>query len=169
MDHFGRLLKQANNNMMRHFDQFARQYDLTGNQMAVIDFITNHADQEVFQRDIEHEFEIQRSTTTVLLQRMEKKGLIERHTSSKDARQKAVVLTDKALSIASACQSYLRKEEEEFAQQFSAKEREVFLKILQHYRNYLGGTNTYVRRKNLHQGPVCHLCDRNPFILWSSW
>ena len=102
MDHFGRLLKQANNNMMRHFDQFARQYDLTGNQMAVIDFITNHADQEVFQRDIEHEFEI---------------------------------LTDKALNIASACQSYLRKEEEEFAQQFSAKEREVFLKILQHYRN----------------------------------
>ena len=130
MDHFGRLLKQANNNMMRHFDRFARQYDLTGNQMAVIDFITNHADQEVFQRDIEHEFEIQRSTTTVLLQRMEKKGLIERHTPSKDARQKAVVLTDKALGIAS-----LRKEEEEFAQQFSAKEREVFLKILQHYRN----------------------------------
>ena len=74
MDHFGRLLKQANNNMMRHFDQFARQYDLTGNQMAVIDFITNHADQEVFQRDIEYEFEIQRSTTTVLLQRMEKQG-----------------------------------------------------------------------------------------------
>ena len=87
MDHFGRLLKQSNNNMMRHFDQFARQYDLTGNQMAVIDFITNHVAQEVFQRDIEHEFEIQRSTTTVLLQRMEKKGLIERHTSSKDARQ----------------------------------------------------------------------------------
>ena len=120
---------------MRHFDQFARQYDLTGNQMAIIDFITNHANHEVFQRDIEHEFEIQRSTTTVLLQRMEKKGLIERHTSSKDARQKAVVLTDKAVKIASACQSHLRKEEEEFAQQFSAKEREVFLKILQHYRN----------------------------------
>ena len=97
MDHFGRLLKQANNNMMRHFDQFARQYDLTGNQMAIIDFITNHTNHEVFQRDIEHEFEIQRSTTTVLLQRMEKKGLIERHTSSKDDRQKAVVLTDKAL------------------------------------------------------------------------
>ena len=135
MDHFGRLLKQANNNMMRHFDQFARQYDLTGNQMAIIDFITNHANHEVFQRDIEHEFEIQRSTTTVLLQRMEKKGLIERHTSAKDSRQKAVVLTDKAVKIASACQFYLRKEEEEFAQQFSSEEREVFLKILQHYRN----------------------------------
>ena len=136
MDHFGRLLKQANNNMMRHFDQFARQYDLTGNQMSIIDFITNHADQEIFQRDIEREFEIQRSTTTVLLQRMEKKGLIQRHTSSKDARQKAVVLTDKALSIASACQSYLRKEEEEFVQLFSAEERDIFFKILQYYRNF---------------------------------
>ena len=88
MDHFGGLLKQANNNMLRHLDQFAKQYDLTGNQMAIIDFITNYANHEVFQRDIEHEFEIQRSTTTVLLQRMEKKGLIERYTSSKDARQK---------------------------------------------------------------------------------
>ncbi|WP_455446003.1 MarR family winged helix-turn-helix transcriptional regulator [Streptococcus salivarius] len=136
MDHFGRLLKQANNNMMRHFDQFAKQYDLTGNQMSIIDFITNHADQEIFQRDIEREFEIQRSTTTVLLQRMEKKGLIQRHTSSKDARQKAVVLTDKALSIASACQSYLRKEEEEFVQLFSAEERDIFFKILQYYRNF---------------------------------
>lgn len=136
MDHFGRLLKQANNNMMRHFDQFAKQYDLTGNQMSIIDFITNHADQEIFQRDIEREFEIQRSTTTVLLQRMEKKGLIKRHTSSKDARQKAVVLTDKALSIASACQSYLRKEEEEFVQLFSAEERDIFFKILQYYRNF---------------------------------
>jgi len=135
LDHFGRLLKQANNNMMRHFDQFAKQFSLTGNQMAVIDFIMNHEKQEIFQRDIEHEFNIQRSTTTVLLQRMEKKGLIERHTSSKDARQKAVVLTDKAVKIASACQAYLRAEEEEFAQQFSAEEREIFLKILQHYRN----------------------------------
>ena len=135
MDHFGRLLKQANNNMMRHFDQFAKQFGLTGNQMAVIDFIMNHEEEEISQRDIEHEFNIQRSTTTVLLQRMEKKGLIDRHTSSKDARQKAVALTDKAVKISSACQTYLQAEEEELAQQFSAEEREIFLKILQHYRN----------------------------------
>ena len=125
MDHFGGLLKQANNNMLRHLDQFAKQYDLTGNQMAIIDFITNHANHEVFQRDIEHEFDIQRSITTVLLQRMEKKGLIERFTSLKDARQKAVALTDKAVKIVSACQAYLRAEEEEFVQQFSAKERNL--------------------------------------------
>ena len=43
--------------------------------MAIVDSITNHAKHEVFQGDIEHKFDIQRSTTTVLLQRMEKKAL----------------------------------------------------------------------------------------------
>ena len=128
MDHFGGLLKQANNNMLRHLDQFAQQYDLTGNQMAIIDFITNYANHEVFQRDIEHEFEIQRSTTTVLLQRMEKKGLIERYTSSKDARQKAVVLTDKAVKIAYACQSYLRKKRKSLSSNFQLKRGRSFSK-----------------------------------------
>lgn len=135
MDHFARLLKQANNNLMRHFDQFAKQFDLTGNQMAIIDFITNHENEEIFQRDIEQEFEIQRSTTTVLLQRMEKKGLIERQISATDARQKSVKLTEKAVSFASACQDYLRKEEEEFSQQFLAEERRIFRTILEHYKN----------------------------------
>ena len=135
MDHFARLLKQANNNLMRHFDQFAKQFDLTGNQMAIIDFITNHENEEIFQRDIEQEFEIQRSTTTVLLQRMEKKGLIERQISATDARQKSVKLTEKAVSFASACQDYLRKEEEEFSQQFLAEDRRIFRTILVHYKN----------------------------------
>ena len=121
MDHFGGLLKQANNNMLRHLDQFAKQYDLTGNQMAIIDFITNHAKYEVFQRDIEHEFDIQRSITTVLLQRMEKKGLIERFTSLK-------------LRLFLPVKPILGQKRKSLSSNFQPK-REIFLKILQHYRN----------------------------------
>ena len=135
MEPFGRYLKQANNNLIRQFDKFAKQYDLTGNQMAIIDFLSNHTEKEQFQRDIEQEFEIQRSTTTILLQRMEKKGLIERHTSAKDARQKSVVLTAKARSIASACHAYLLEEEEDFIQRFTDEERAHFFKIIHYYRN----------------------------------
>lgn len=135
MEPFGRYLKQANNNLIRQFDKFAKQYDLTGNQMAIIDFLSNHPEKEQFQRDIEQEFEIQRSTTTILLQRMEKKGLIERHTSAKDARQKSVVLTAKARSIASACHAYLLEEEEDFIQRFTDEERAHFFKIIHYYRN----------------------------------
>lgn len=126
MDHFGRLLKQANNNMMRHFDQFARQYDLTGNQMAVIDFITNHADQEVFQRDIEHEFEIQRFDNDSALTANGEKGLIERHTSSKDARQKAVVLTDKALTSLLPVNLIFEKRKKSLPSNFQLKREKSF-------------------------------------------
>lgn len=42
--------------------------------MSIIDFISYGLKEEYFQQDIEKEFNIQRSTTTVLLQRMEKKS-----------------------------------------------------------------------------------------------
>ncbi|MFR4963450.1 MAG: MarR family transcriptional regulator [Streptococcus sp.] len=49
--------------------------------MAVIDFIMNHDEsRNLSDGTLSMNSNIQRSTTTVLLQRMEKKGLIERHT-----------------------------------------------------------------------------------------
>ena len=91
----GRLVKKASNQLGREFDQFAKPFDLTGMQMSIIDFISYGLKEEYFQQDIEKEFNIQRSTTTVLLQRMEKKELIYRQVSQKDARQKSVHLTQK--------------------------------------------------------------------------
>ncbi|WP_294423021.1 MarR family winged helix-turn-helix transcriptional regulator, partial [uncultured Streptococcus sp.] len=85
----GRLVKKASNQLGREFDQFAKPFDLTGMQMSIIDFISYGLKEEYFQQDIEKEFNIQRSTTTVLLQRMEKKELIYRQVSQKDARQKS--------------------------------------------------------------------------------
>ena len=69
----GRLVKKASNQLGREFDQFAKPFDLTGMQMSIIDFISYGLKEEYFQQDIEKEFNIQRSTTTVLLQRIYKK------------------------------------------------------------------------------------------------
>ena len=102
----GRMVKIASNQLSREFDKFAKPYDLTGTQMSIIDFLSHDWKEEYFQQDIEKEFNIQRSTTTVLLQRMEKKGLIYRQSSKKDARKKSVHLTEKALALADACQDY---------------------------------------------------------------
>jgi hypothetical protein len=67
------LLKIATNHITKNFDNFAKNYDMTWMQMSVIDYLSRNSEKEIFQRDIENEFFIQRSTTTVLLQRMEKK------------------------------------------------------------------------------------------------
>ena len=105
----GRLVKKASNQLGREFDQFAKPFDLTGMQMSIIDFLSQGVKEEYFQQDIEKEFNIQRSTTTVLLQRMEKKVLIYRQVSQQDARQKSVYLTEKAQGLVEECHSYFRK------------------------------------------------------------
>ena len=135
----GRLVKKASNQLGRQFDQFAKAYDLTGMQMAIIDFLSYAEDKEYWQRDIEREFNIQRSTTTVLLQRMEKKQLIYRQVSQADARQKSVHLTFKAESLAKECQNYFQQADNRLEQLFSTQEIDACMEIL-HY--YMSGQTT---------------------------
>lgn len=129
----GRLVKKASNQLGREFDQFAKPFDLTGMQMSIIDFISYGLKEEYFQQDIEKEFNIQRSTTTVLLQRMEKKELIYRQVSQKDARQKSVHLTQKAQDLVAECHSYFQLQEKELEERFSEDEIAIFEKILDYY------------------------------------
>ena len=129
----GRMVKIASNQLSREFDKFAKPYDLTGTQMSIIDFISYGLKEEYFQQDIEKEFNIQRSTTTVLLQRMEKKELIYRQVSQKDARQKSVHLTQKAQDLVAECRSYFQLQEKELEERFSEDEIAIFEKILDYY------------------------------------
>lgn len=106
-ENIGRQLKIASTQLTKQFDKFAIQYDLTSMQMSVIDFLTLFKDQEMFQKDIEHEFNIRRSTASTLLKRMEDKGLIRRVESNKDARQKQVILTDLSVQYEDDIQKFM--------------------------------------------------------------
>ncbi|CAI2660628.1 winged helix-turn-helix transcriptional regulator [Lactobacillus sp. B3795] len=106
-ENIGRQLKIASTQLTKQFDKFAIQYDLTSMQMSVIDFLTLFYDQEMFQKDIEHEFNIRRSTASTLLKRMEDKGLVRRVESNKDARQKQVILTDLAVQYEDDIQKFM--------------------------------------------------------------
>ncbi|ALJ31282.1 hypothetical protein AKUA1202_14960 [Apilactobacillus kunkeei] len=106
-ENIGRQLKIASTQLTKQFDKFAIQYDLTSMQMSVIDFLTLFYDQEIFQKDIEHEFNIRRSTASTLLKRMEDKGLVRRVESNKDARQKQVILTDLAVQYEDDIQKFM--------------------------------------------------------------
>ena len=66
-------------NLVKRFisnDSMLKQYDgLTGVRLAVIGFIgENSIKKDIFQKDIENEFEIRRSTATCLLKQLEKDG-----------------------------------------------------------------------------------------------
>ncbi|WP_119327186.1 MarR family transcriptional regulator [Companilactobacillus musae] len=124
------LLKIAANRLSKKFDAFAKEFDTTWMQMSVIDFVSRRKDTETFQRDIEIEFFIQRSTATVLLQRMEKKNLLYRQSSKTDARQKSVYLTDKALALEERINDYMQHQQELLSENFSPEEITQFEKML---------------------------------------
>ena len=65
----------------------------------IIGYLYKNQDRDVYQKDLETEFQITRSTVTSILKLMEKKGYIERVSVEKDARLKKLVLTEKAKKI----------------------------------------------------------------------
>lgn len=97
----GLRLKSINNMIRRRLNTEFAEFgtgELTGMQGPVIGYIYRKSrDQDVFQRDMEKEFNIRRSTATVMLQTLEQKGFIVREPVDYDARLKKIVLTEKAV------------------------------------------------------------------------
>lgn len=93
-------IKSLNNEIKRHFDRSAikrNEANLTGMQFAFLGYISEKSESEdVYQRDIEEEFNIRRSTASGMLQLLEREGYIQRLSVPNDARLKKIILTDKA-------------------------------------------------------------------------
>ena len=94
-------LKRINNGIKRKIDSdpiFIEQNKTTGSRGYVLGFIQRKAKlgEAVYERDIEKEFGIRRSTATQMLNSMEQNGLIVREISFEDKRLKKIVLTPKA-------------------------------------------------------------------------
>ncbi|MFC6180222.1 MarR family winged helix-turn-helix transcriptional regulator [Lactiplantibacillus daowaiensis] len=97
----GIAIKKANNALARDSDHFAKQLGLTGMQISTINFIADHeTTQDVFQRDLEQEFNIRKATASSLVTAMVTKGLLIRVAATNDARYKRLLLTPQARQLA---------------------------------------------------------------------
>ena len=96
----GLEIKVISNLVKRRIDKNAAAIEIaemTGMQMWFLHYlIINTPKRQVYQREIEKEFGVRRSTATVILQQLEGKGLIERLPVETDARLKSIILTDTA-------------------------------------------------------------------------
>ena len=93
-------LRRVDNLIFRKINQFARANGVeqaTPMHGWIIEYLYRHRDEPVFQRDIEREFSITRSTVTNILQLMERKGYIRRQSVPQDARLKQLVLTEEGV------------------------------------------------------------------------
>ncbi|WP_461213294.1 MarR family winged helix-turn-helix transcriptional regulator [Lacticaseibacillus sp. GG6-2] len=137
MANYGKLLKKATNQMNKAMDAYAKQFDITGMQMSFIDYLGEHPG--ALQRDLEAEFNIQRSTATVALQRMEARGLVVRRPAATDARQKTVALTTKAQALNQQVTDYIAKQQAAMNTTFSEEECATFVDMLNYFITLNGG------------------------------
>ncbi|WP_225046918.1 MarR family winged helix-turn-helix transcriptional regulator [Lacticaseibacillus kribbianus] len=141
MPEYGKLLKHAANQMARGMDAYARQFGLTGVQMSIIDYLADHPD--ALQRDIEGEFNIQRSSATLLLQRMERAGLVERRQAASDGRQKTVALTAKAQELQHGVSAYISAQQAAMTEAFTPEELALFVTMLTQFTQITGSDITH--------------------------
>ena len=145
----GNLIHRAmQNNKDNTFSKKRTQQNTTHLQMCVLGFLHENAKKEVFQRDIEKEFCIRRSTATEILNNLEKQNLITRESVQQDARLKKLLLTTKAKKIASEIENKTAKFEENILSGISTQEIDVLKQILHKIQENLNNLtiNTDLKR-----------------------
>lgn len=96
----------------------------------IISYLCENEDKNIFQMDIEREFDLSRSTVSTILKELEKEELIERKSVIIDARLKKVVPTQKAKMINEACSKEIAHFFYDLASNLSDDEFCTFVKVL---------------------------------------
>ena len=97
----------------------------------ILKYLYDHRDQEVYQRDIEKQFSIGRSTVTTIIQLMEKRDLVCRQSVEHDARLKRVMLTEKGFKHHDLVEENIYAIHQNVMSGISDEEKKVFLDIVQ--------------------------------------
>lgn len=133
-DPIGHRLKTVNNLMKRSMDKFFGHKPDRATLMHtwIIGFLQDREDQgkDTFQKDIEIEFSINRSTTSEMLKLMCKKGMIERIPVSHDARLKKIVLTDQSREFNHQMDNQMRMMHERLVEGLSQEEIDTFIVLI---------------------------------------
>ena len=132
-------LRRVNNLIFRKIGQIARTNGVeavTPMHGWIMEYLYRHSETPVFQRDIEREFSITRSTVTNILQLMERKGYITRQSVEQDARLKQLVLTEKGRQFHEDTMRAFHQTDEYVAGLLTEEENTELLRLLN--KLYLG-------------------------------
>ena len=127
----GRLVNILSNQLKRRFLVPDDGNELTMLQRHMLHFIiVGSMHQDIFQKDVEAEFQIRKSTATGSLQLLEKKGFIRRESVERDGRLKRVLPTDKALAMRDRVMQSLRSAEKQMLQGIDKEDLDVCIQVL---------------------------------------
>lgn len=132
-DPVGHRIKTLNNLLQRTMDRyFGHKPDRTTMmQHWIIGFLHEREEQglDTFQKDIEKEFSINRSTTSEMLTLMCKKGMIQRIPVSYDGRLKKIILTSQSREFHENLEIQFKKVHNILVQTLTDEEVNEFIRI----------------------------------------
>jgi Transcriptional regulators len=127
-------VKRLSNNIKRLLDNYpikSGDIYLTGMQCGFIRYIGEQSlERDVFQKDIEVEFNIRRSTATGILQLMERNDLLKREVVPSDGRLKRIVLTPRGMDTKKEVYKKIVNIEARVRKDLTEEEVETFHKIV---------------------------------------
>lgn len=109
----------------------------TISQMRIIEYILEHKNENVYQKDLEEVLGSTRATVSSILHTMEKNNLILRETNSCDTRTKKVVLTSNTLEAFQSRKRDFDLLSSKMTEGISDEELKMFLKIAEKMKNNL--------------------------------
>ena len=139
----GIRLRKLNNAIRRYLDhnsEIMRELDnLTCSNKWIIGYLFDAEEEgrDVFQRDLEQNFGITRSTVSKVLSLLEKKELIKRESVSHDARLRKLVLTEKSCELGTEMRREAEEMERRLRSGFSPEEIALMCSFIQRMQDNL--------------------------------
>lgn len=135
-------IKEFEKRMLRYFIQNSKVclpfgHFPTPTQIEILDYLVEHDNENVCQKDLEKVLHLRRATVSGVLKTMEKNHLLERETSSEDARSKKIVLNQNARDIFERNRKNLLQMNEVVCAGITESELASFLNVLEKMKKNL--------------------------------
>lgn len=131
--HMGRMIHILSHQMKRNDNsaELPDSSELTVMQKHVLKHVLLESlHRDVYQKDIEEEFQIRKPTVTGILKLMEKNGFIYRESVKKDARLKRIVPTEKAKALLPEILAHIQEREAALIEGISSEDVLLCKKVM---------------------------------------
>lgn len=90
----------------------------------MLGYLYHRRDKEVFQKDMEADFHMAKSSVTAALQGLEKNGYIRREPVERDARLKKIVVTERGIQLHDSIKQSIEDMERKLAADLTPEQRQ---------------------------------------------
>lgn len=127
----GRVIGMVSNQIKCDLNHTVLNEVMTGMQGRFLHFILTHStNRDLFQKDLEEEFNLRRYTATGILQLMEKNDLLYRKSVDYDAKLKKIVVTQKGTQCKAQVEESIRELEKRLQKDISETDLATFFRVM---------------------------------------